>query len=141
MQDSGLHMGLLSLSDLTRSSMQGPASNRADPATRISPDTAQKKHAENMIIKVQLPVAMDSFGNRTPSSMGNMLVYNRKRTFTAVIASPGNEQAYGMLQAIIREKGVKSSEQGLGLKAYFQADLESREKLVIRMEVLAEQPF
>ena len=43
---------------------------------------------------------------------------------------------------MVEEKGVRMPGGTKGVKAYFQADLEAPERLVVRIgQVLAEQPF
>lgn len=52
-----------------------------------------------------------------------------------------NKDGYRLLTRKVEEKGVKG-QGGKGAKAYFMADLETPERLVVRIgQVLAEQPF
>ena len=63
------------------------------------------------------------------------MVYTKKRDFVCQIHRHDGPKAYDELAKIIVEKGVG------GCKAYFTADLKSRDELVVKTEVLAEQPF
>lgn len=80
---------------------------------------------------------VDSFAP-TPSSVGfgGLLVYNRKKDFVCTILRNGNASAYDEIVRMVRSKGVG------GVKAYFAAELRSRDELVVKIsEPLAEQPF
>jgi len=79
-----------------------------------------------MVIKVQLPLE----GN------GGMLVYNKTRSFQCTLSDNDNPTAYTRLQTMIKAKGI------FGLKAYFQAELRSKDQLAINVaECLPESKF
>jgi hypothetical protein len=80
-----------------------------------------------IIIKVQI--------SKIPLN-GPMLVYDAKRELTCHLVREDAPAEFDRLAEIIREKGT------FGLKAYFPADLKSKDQLVIKIdETLAEQPF
>lgn len=79
-----------------------------------------------MIIKIQVPFQ----GN------GALLVYNKKRTFECALDYDENTAAYMKIKKIIAAKGI------LGLKAYFPAELRSKDELAINVvECLPESRF
>ena len=79
----------------------------------------------NMVLKIQLPLAE-----------GGMLVYNKKRSFECFLDFDKNPAAYTRIEKIIKEKGI------LGLKAYFAAELRSKDELAINIaECLPESRF
>ena len=87
---------------------------------------ANVRDGRNMVIKIQLPLG----GN------GGMLVYNKKRNFECVLDYEKNPAAYTRIKKIISGKGI------LGLKAYFAAELRSKDELAINVaECLPESRF
>ena len=79
-----------------------------------------------MVIKIQLPL----------EGSGGMLVYNKKRNFECVLGYGGNPAAYTRIKEMISEKGI------FGLKAYFAAELRSKDELAINVaECLPESLF
>ena len=80
---------------------------------------------------------MCAHGVRVPTIHdGPMLIYDKKRELVCMLEATGNEEAYMRTAATIWTKGVS------GAKAYFPAELKSKDELVIKVgEVLAEQPF
>ena len=79
----------------------------------------------HMVLKIQ--VCLNDVG---------MLVYDKKRTFECFLDYDKNPTVYTRLEKIIREKGI------LGLKAYFAAELKSRDELVVSVaECLPESRF
>jgi len=80
----------------------------------------------NMVLKIQLPLRDGDM----------MLVYNKKRNFECFLDCDKNPAAYTRIKSVIREKGV------LGLKAYFAAELRSKNELAINVaECLPESRF
>lgn len=72
----------------------------------------------------------------SPIGSGGLLVYNKKKDFMCTISRNGNTTAYDEVVRTVRSKGVG------GVKAYFAAELRSRDELVVKVsEPLAEQPF
>jgi hypothetical protein len=91
----------------------------------LSPNVHSPK---SIIIKVQIP--------RLGSDIPEILVYTKKRDLVCTIRPEDNRQGYARLTDVVRTKGVD------GLKAYFAAELKSKDELVVKIsEVLAEQPF
>ncbi|KAG5651267.1 hypothetical protein H0H81_009260 [Sphagnurus paluster] len=83
--------------------------------------------SKNLIIKVQVPVG---------SGNGPLLVYSKKRDFVCTILREDAPAAYDRVAGGVRKQGVG------GAKAYFAAELKSKDELVVKVaEVLAEQPF
>jgi hypothetical protein len=97
--------------------MKGPTrSGRVEPSVR---------DGRNMVLKIQVPL-----------TIGGMLVYNKKRTFGCTLTYDKNPAAYTRIKKIINEKGI------LGLKAYFAAELRSKDELAINVaECLPESRF
>lgn len=90
--------------------------------------------SKNLVIKVQIPY--DIVARQPARSAGPILVYTKKRDFVCHILRRDGTAAYDQLSKVVFEKGVGGS------KAYFTAELKSREELVVKVsEVLAEQPF
>jgi hypothetical protein len=80
-----------------------------------------------MIIKIQVP--------ELPIG-GPLLIYDKKRELQCTVWRQGNEKGYDRVVKEVKEKGVQ------GRKAYFMAELRSRDELDVKVaEVLAEQPF
>ena len=87
---------------------------------------ANVRDGRNMVLKVQ--ASMQGYGG--------MLVYNKKRTFECVLEYNKNPDAYVRIKKIISEKGI------LGLKAYFTAELRSKDELAINVaDCLPESRF
>ena len=63
------------------------------------------------------------------------MVYTKKRDFVARIRKEDAPAAYDKLFQIISTKGPG------GAKGYFLAELKSAKELVVKTEILAEQPF
>ena len=78
-----------------------------------------------MVVKVQVP-----------DSAGPLLVYTRKRDFVCMVHKHDSGPDYDRIADVVKTKGV------LGRKAYFAAELQSKDVLVVKIDgVLAEQPF
>ena len=88
-----------------------------------------------VVIKVQVPY--DPFNvNNVRASVGDLLVYTKKRDFVCTIQRAENQNGYDIISQVVRSKGVG------GAKAYFVAELKNKDELVVKVsEVLAEQPF
>jgi hypothetical protein len=90
---------------------------------------------KNLIIKVQVPFDLLT-GTSARASQGNILVYSKKRDFVCSIRRLDCPAAYDRISNVVKTKGVG------GAKAYFAAELKSKDELVVKVsEVLAEQPF
>ncbi len=123
----------MSTSDTVRSALGiqtdqlPPKSQRA--GQRPKPNTYSPSQPKSLIIKVQVPM---SGGIPTQP----LMVYTKKRDFVCMIRKNDNEAGYRRICDVIRTKGVS------GLKAYFAAELKTKNELVVKVgEVLAEQPF
>ena len=87
---------------------------------------ANVRDGRNMVIKIQLPLE----GN------AGMFVYNKKRNFECMLDYETDPAAYRRIKKIISEKGI------LGLKAYFAAELRSKDELAVNVaECLPESRF
>ena len=64
-----------------------------------------------------------------------MLVYNKRRDFMAMLRPASNEAGYRALREEILERGV------VGPKAYFVAELKSKDELVVKVKAIAPQDF
>jgi hypothetical protein len=74
-------------------------------------------------------------GSNLPSK-ADLRVYTEKRDLVCDIRRIDNPAGYDRVSEIVRTKGV------MGLKAYFAAEMRSKDELVVKVsEVLAEQPF
>ncbi|KAJ6485807.1 ankyrin repeat-containing domain protein [Mycena sanguinolenta] len=88
--------------------------------------------SKTLVIKVQVPYSEDP----QTAGTGNLFVYNKKRDFACSIRRSDAPADYDRLSLAVKSKGVG------GKKAYFAAELESRDKLVVKVsEILAEQPW
>lgn len=110
-----------------------------DPAPRYRqrgshvPNTSTPK---SIIIKAQVPVSLDGHTPRPATNGADIMVYTKKRTFACHIRRQDNPSGYDRLSEVIVAKGAS------GLKAYFAAELKSKDELVVKVgEVLADQPF
>ncbi|KAI0642910.1 ankyrin [Trametes meyenii] len=122
--------------DLARASFGYPVSKQSKRNMRsvhvpvITPGATKK-----MIIKVQVPFSMDT-GTPHPLEIGDLMVFDRKRTLVCRIRRQDNPDAYLRLSRMVRKNGVN------GAKAYFWAEMDSPERLQVKVsEVLAEQAF
>ena len=89
---------------------------------------------KSVVIKVQVPI--DLLAMKATKRGGDMRVYTKKRDLVCSIRRAENPAAYDRIFDVIAAKGVG------GLKAYFAAELKSKDELIIKVsEVLAEQPF
>jgi len=86
---------------------------------------ANVRDGRNMVLKIQVPLGV-----------GGMLVYNKKRSFECLLDYDKNPVAYTRIKKIVNEKGI------LGMKAYFAAELRSKDELAINVaECLPETRF
>ncbi|KAF7293229.1 hypothetical protein HMN09_01201100 [Mycena chlorophos] len=93
----------------------------------------RRGQAKNIVIKVQVP-----FTGTYPveRSTGDLMVYTKKRDFSCSIRRQDCPEAYEEISEVIRTKSAR------GAKAYFTAELQSKDKLVVKIsDVLAEQPW
>lgn len=96
--------------------------------------TPKTRGPKALIVKVQVPYT----GSCTTSkeSRGPLLVYTKKRDFVCHIRREDGRAEYDRISHIVRTQGVG------GAKAYFAAELEDKEALVVKVsEVLAAQPW
>ena len=84
-----------------------------------------------MIVKIQVPGLGD-----VPLDQGDMLVYNKRRDFEVYLRPESGREAYLALRRVIKEQGTMG-----GLKAYFTAELRSKDELAVKTEVIAPQDF
>ncbi|KAG5729442.1 Ankyrin-2 [Termitomyces sp. T112] len=89
---------------------------------------------KNMVIKVQLPYDLKT--KTVIPCTGALLVYNKKHDFVSCIRREDGAAAYDRIRHVVATKGAR------GAKAYFAAELKTKDELTIEIsEVLAEQPF
>ncbi|EIW52467.1 ankyrin [Trametes versicolor FP-101664 SS1] len=90
---------------------------------------------KKLIIKVQVPFDMD-LGVPQIEETGDLMVFDRKRSLVCRIRRQDDPEGYLRISRVIRAKGVG------GAKAYFSAEMERTDRLVVKVsEVLAEQTF
>ena len=88
--------------------------------------SGNKAKPKPMVVKVQVP----------DGGTGPLLVYNRKRDFVCMVHKHDSGPDYDRIADVVKTKGV------LGRKAYFAAELQSKDVLVVKIDsVLAAQPF
>ncbi|KAH7911461.1 hypothetical protein BJ138DRAFT_1085554 [Hygrophoropsis aurantiaca] len=125
----GEHSLGIPLSAVTRQVFGIPTAESKKPATFKCKPVSANPTPGGMIIKIQLPFAKGG-------SDRSMFVYNRKHDFVCSIKETENPTQYEEIAKVILAKGIS------GAKAYFAAELKSRDELVIKTsEVLAAQPF
>ncbi|OJT15072.1 hypothetical protein TRAPUB_8329 [Trametes pubescens] len=127
---------LVSWSDMARERLgqpfeERPARNsRSVHIPRISPGQTKQ-----MIIKVQVPMDVEA-GLPSDKRVGNLLVYDKKRSLVCRIRKCDNMEGYMRLSEVVHTQGV------MGAKAYFSAEMKSPDVLVVKVsEFLAEQAF
>ena len=93
-----------------------------------------KSESKNLVIKVQVPFDPNSRGPAVGN--GNLFLYTKKRDLVCTVRREDNPAGYDRIAQVVRTKGVGS------VKAYFAAELKSKDELIVKVsEVLAEQPF
>jgi hypothetical protein len=118
------HAGMIPNQDLCRV-VSGSCPPQALRLQSLSHEAT--KYPMKIIIKVQIA--------KIPPG-APMLVYDAKRELICHLAREDAPAEFDRLTEIIRDKGT------FGSKAYFPADLKSKDQLVIKIdETLAEQPF
>lgn len=121
----------ISRADFTREAL-GLSSPKSKPP-KSAPHTRTSFDQKSMVIKVQVPV--DPF-SPTSMGLGGLLIYNKKKDFMCTVQRAGNTNAYDDIVRVVKSRGVG------GVKAYFAAELRTRDELVVKIsETLAEQPF
>lgn len=88
-----------------------------------------------LIVKVQVPYDVYASSPHVGGN-GDLMVYTQKRNFVSRIRRQDCPDGYDKISHVVRTKGVG------GAKAYFAAELKTKNELVVKIsEVLAEQPF
>lgn len=83
--------------------------------------------SKNIIIKIQVPMTQQT---------NSLLIYTKKRDFVCYVRRGDCPQEYDKVMEVVKTKGAG------GAKAYFAAELRSKDELVVKIsQVLAEQPF
>ncbi|KAF7291525.1 hypothetical protein MKEN_01487100 [Mycena kentingensis (nom. inval.)] len=94
--------------------------------------SSKKGPSQSLTIKVQVPFT----GYPIVKSSGDLMVYNKTRDFMCSIRRVDAPEAYERISEVVRDKGVG------GAKAYFMAELESKDRLVVKVsELLAPQSW
>ncbi|KAF7361381.1 hypothetical protein MSAN_01170900 [Mycena sanguinolenta] len=121
--------------ELTRQSLGYATQSSSWSSSRTRTANAPKnldRGSKTLVIKVQVPY----FDDPNMKCTGNLLVYTKKRDFACMIRRSDAPTDYDLISEVVRTKGVG------GKKAYFAAELESKDKLVVKVsDVLAEQPW
>ncbi|KAH8093086.1 ankyrin repeat-containing domain protein [Cristinia sonorae] len=124
---------LIPTSDFTRRAMGIPTEPTPERNTRGSHAPKTSAYPKSVIIKVQVPYAGPGI---TAVSTGDLLIYTKKRDFVCTIEYNNNRDGHRRVSEVVRDKGLG------GAKAYFAAELKSKDELVVKVdEVLAAQPF
>lgn len=83
--------------------------------------------SKNIIVKIQVPMTQHT---------NSLLIYTKKRDFVCHVRRGDCPQEYDKVMKVVKAKGAG------GAKAYFAAELRSKDELVVKIsQVLAEQPF
>ncbi|KAJ7074557.1 hypothetical protein C8F01DRAFT_1100916 [Mycena amicta] len=91
---------------------------------------------KSLVIKVQVPVALGFTDDFQRRSSADLMVYTKKRDFACAIRRADAPADYDQLSEVVRTKTMSK------VKGYFAAELESEDKLVVKVgEVLADQPW
>lgn len=127
---------LASWSDMARERLGQPFEKRPARNSRsVHIPRIPSGQTKQMIIKVQVPMDVEAC---LPSDkhVGNLLVYDKKRSLVCRIRKCDNVEGYMRLSEAVLSQGV------MGAKAYFLAEMTSSDALVVKVsEVLAEQAF
>ena len=127
---------VMSLADVTRRAYgypvgKQPARNSRSVQIPEIPEGETKK----IIVKIQVPYNV-VLGGPTREELGDMLVFDRRRTIVCRIRKVDDPDAYMRISRTIRAKGLA------GCKAYFPAEMRRTDELVVKIaEMLAEQTF
>ncbi|KIY44244.1 hypothetical protein FISHEDRAFT_67841 [Fistulina hepatica ATCC 64428] len=98
-------------------------------------DGAGASASKSIVVKVQVPFNLMT-GGPAVGSTADLMVYTKKRDLVCSVRRQDDPAAYARITQVIHKYGVG------GAKAYFAAELRSKDELVIKVsEVLAEQPF
>nr|GAT56403.1 predicted protein [Mycena chlorophos] len=126
---------VISFAEVTWSSLGCRTDTPEKKAAAATPKSFDRRRAQakNIVIKVQVP-----FRGTYPveRSTGDLFVYTKNREFSCSIRRQDCPEAYEQISEVIRTKSAR------GAKAYFTAELQSKDKLVVKIsDVLAEQPW
>ncbi|KAL1675985.1 ankyrin repeat-containing domain protein [Schizophyllum commune] len=130
-------IGLQPTADFVRTMLQVPQAPTpaAHHRMRHVPKDTLAGSAKNLVVKVQLPLSTFSLSSGVYHERGPMMVYTKKRDLVCHVRWGDNGAYYERLWEVVKDGGVN------GAKAYFAAELKTKEELVIKLEPLAEQPF
>ncbi|TCD62460.1 hypothetical protein EIP91_006830 [Steccherinum ochraceum] len=124
---------MMSTSEFTRAAMGLPTEGTPSRNTRSSQAPRGSAFPKSIVIKVQVPWTGEDVATQ---STGDLLVYTKKRDFVCTVQFKDDRDAYKRISEVVRQKGVG------GAKAYFAAELMSKDELVVKVDdVLAAQPF
>jgi hypothetical protein len=133
---------IVSMSAVIRQQMGLPNPTKAKHKSTGAAWPPRRDLPKQLVIKVQLqgfyPGVDDINKASVASASGSdsCLVYTKKRDLVCTLTREQNPQTYGQLMHVIKEKGVA------GVKAYLSAEMESKNKLIIKVDdVLAVQSF
>ncbi|TFK85965.1 ankyrin [Polyporus arcularius HHB13444] len=127
---------MTSMSNLARESFGIPVETEPERNTR-SVHIPNIPHGQTKLFIIKIQVPFDAT-NGTPAreEEGDMMVFDKKRSLVCRLRREDDEHAYLRISRTIRACGV------FGAKAYFAAEMPSKDMLVIKItEPLAEQDF
>ncbi|KII83747.1 hypothetical protein PLICRDRAFT_119077 [Plicaturopsis crispa FD-325 SS-3] len=124
----------VSTSDFVRGAMGIPTAGPSTPHSDSS-RAPRKPSSKPLVIKVQVPQPLPRMSAASVAA-GDLLVYTEKRDFMCSVRRADGAAAYDRVADAVRFRSVS------GAKAYFAAELESKDKLVVKVsELLADQPW
>ncbi|KAG6336252.1 hypothetical protein ID866_2829 [Astraeus odoratus] len=128
---------MLSIAGVTREALGLSKPNSRSKKSKVTQSSPLDDN-KDMVIKIQ--VSGNPFSPvRSALGIGGLLIYNKKRDFTCTVEREPNPEAYDAVVQTVRNRGITAMG---GAKAYFAAELKSRDELVVKIsEPLAEQPF
>ncbi|KAI9065998.1 ankyrin [Trametes sanguinea] len=90
---------------------------------------------KSFVVKVQVPFDLTN-RHAIDAEVGDLMVYDKRRDLVCRIRRQDCEEGYLRLSRTVRRMGLS------GMKAYFPAEMHSRDELVVKVsEVLPEQDF
>ncbi|KAG6817208.1 hypothetical protein H0H87_011566 [Tephrocybe sp. NHM501043] len=128
------HGGNIMPTQVLQNKFFGVDDHRPDTHYRSAHVPKNLEESKNIVIKVQLPYNLVK--DKPEPGAGSLLVYTKKRDFVCTIRREDGPSAYDRIANAVVTKGVG------GAKAYFAAELKSKDELVVKVsQILAEQPF
>ncbi|KAI0270592.1 ankyrin [Gloeopeniophorella convolvens] len=124
--NGAMHTSMVPMQDVRRTFSGFPGVSNKPTRSGQTLQEATLEYPKKMVIKVQM----------TPDGIFPALVYDSKREMVCQLMRDDAPDAWDRMFRIVRQKGT------FGRKAYFAAELKSKDELVIKIDdVLADQPF